>query len=202
MIFYLHGLNGSGASQKATWLRDRLAPVPLLAPTYSVHRVDGALAFLRVFVRETCRSRGLSRCLFIGSSLGGYYAPLLAAEFGGGMVLINPSTRPNETLARYVGPQHNDATGEDYVLTMEMVGAFAKYRTPRCNPNVPALLLLDVADEVLDCRHAENFYRGCGKTIVYPGGSHRFDHLEEALPEIRALYDSLPEAQAIQGPLA
>jgi uncharacterized protein len=195
MIFYLHGLNGSGASQKATWLRTHLAPVPVLAPTYSVHRADGALAFLRVFVRETCRSRGPSKCLFIGSSLGGYYAPLLAAEFGGGMVLLNPSTRPNETLPHYLGPQHNDATGEDYVLTMEMVTAFAKYRAPRCNPAVPTLLLLDAADDVLDYRHAEAFYRGCGRTVVYAGGSHRFDHLDLALPEIRSLYDSLAEVK-------
>jgi hypothetical protein len=26
---------------------------------------------------------------------------------------------------------------------------------------------------------------------MYPGGSHRFEHLPEALPEIRALYETL-----------
>jgi len=49
-------------------------------------------------------------------------------------------------------------------------------------------VLLDANDEVLDYRLAETAFRGCGRTIVYPGGSHRFDHLAEALPEIRALY--------------
>jgi predicted esterase YcpF (UPF0227 family) len=64
-------------------------------------------------------------------------------------------------------------------------------RPSRCDPLVPTLVLLDKADEVIDYRVAESFYRGCGTTIVYAGGSHRFDHLPEALPAIRRLYESL-----------
>lgn len=56
---------------------------------------------------------------------------------------------------------------------------------------VPTLVLLDEADEALDYRTAQAFYRDCGQVIVYPGGSHRFEHLPAALPEIRGLHDSL-----------
>ena len=112
----------------------------------------------------------------------------LAPEFGACIVLINPSMRPDETLARHTGCYRNEATGGETVLTAQDVLALQAHRVEPCNPQVPTLLLLDADDEVLDYRIAEAALRGCGKTLVYPGGSHRFEHLAEALPEIRALY--------------
>ena len=103
-------------------------------------------------------------------------------------MLINPSVRPDETLARHTGQFHNEATGAETVLTADDVRALKAHRVEPCNPATPTLLLLDTLDEVLDYRSAEAAFKGCGRTIVYPGGSHRFDHLAEALPEIRALY--------------
>lgn len=126
--------------------------------------------------------------MFIGSSLGGFWAQYLAPEFSASLVLINPSLRPDETLSRHVGRLQNSATGKETVLTLDNVRALKAYRVETCDPRVPTLTLLDTQDEVLDYRIAAATMRGCGRTIVYPGGSHRFDHLNEALPEIRALY--------------
>jgi len=189
MIIYLHGFNSGGQSHKATWLRAQLAPVPVFAPTYPAHRTHEALRVLRKFIRRLRRENPHSRQLMlIGSSLGGFWAQRLAPEFGASMVLINPSMRPDETLAGHTGRFRNEATGEETVLTAQDVLAFKAQRVEPCNPKVPTLLLLDAGDEVLDYRVAETALHGCGKTIVYPGGSHRFEHLAEALPELRALY--------------
>jgi predicted esterase YcpF (UPF0227 family) len=189
MIIYLHGFNSGGQSHKAAWLRAQLAPVPVLAPTYPAHRAQEALRVLRKFIRRLRRENSHDRKLMlIGSSLGGFWAQRLAPEFGACIVLINPSMRPDETLARHTGRYRNEATGEETVLTAQDVQSLKTHRIEPCNPKVPTLLLLDAEDEVLDYRVAETALRGCGKTIVYPGGSHRFEHLTEALPEIRALY--------------
>jgi predicted esterase YcpF (UPF0227 family) len=189
MIIYLHGFNSGGQSQKAAWLREQLAPLPVFAPDYPAHRAKEALRVLRKLIRRLRRENPQDRKLMlIGSSLGGFWAQRLAPEFDARIVLINPSIRPDETLARYTGHFHNAATGNETVLTMEDVRALKAHRVEPCNPKVPTLLLLDAQDEVLDYRIAEMTLRGCGKTIVYPGGSHRFDHMAEALPEIRALY--------------
>jgi uncharacterized protein len=191
MIIYLHGFNSGGQSQKAIWLRAQLAPVPVFAPTYPAHRAKEALRVLRKFIRRLRRENPQSqKLMLIGSSLGGFWAQRLAPEFGARIVLINPSIRPDETLARHTGRYRNEATGEETVLTAEDVRALKAQRVEPCNPTVPTLLLLDAGDEVLDYRIAEAALRGCGKTIVYPGGSHRFEHLAEALPEIRALYSA------------
>jgi predicted esterase YcpF (UPF0227 family) len=189
MIIYLHGFNSGGQSQKAAWLRAQLAPVPVFAPDYPAHRANEALRVLRKFIRRLRRENPHTRKLMlIGSSLGGFWAQRLAPEFDACMVLINPSMRPDETLARHTGRHRNEATGGETVLTAQDVLALKSHRVEPCNPKVPTLLLLDADDEVLDYRLAEAALRGCGKTIVYPDGSHRFEHLSEALPEIRALY--------------
>ena len=189
MIIYLHGFNSGGQSQKAAWLRAQLAPVPVFAPDYPAHRANETLRVLRKFIRRLRRENPHTRKLMlIGSSLGGFWAQRLAPEFGACIVLINPSMRPDETLARHTGRYRNEATGGETVLTAQDVLALKAHRVEPCNPQVPTLLLLDADDEVLDYRIAEAALRGCGKTLVYPGGSHRFEHLAEALPEIRALY--------------
>jgi len=189
MIVYLHGFNSGSQSHKAAWLREHLAPVPVFAPGYPAHRADDALRTLRKFIRRLRRENPQNRKLMlIGSSLGGFWAQYLAPEFGACLVLINPSTCPDQTLARHAGRYHNEASGEETVLTVQDVQALRKYRVEPCNPKVPTLLLLDQQDEVLDTSIAKAALRGCGKTIVYPGGNHRFEHLPEALPEIRALY--------------
>jgi len=189
MIIYLHGFNSGGQSHKAAWLREHLAPAPVFAPDYPAHRAREALRTLRKFIRRLRRENPQSRTLMlIGSSLGGFWAQRLAPEFGARIVLINPSMRPDETLARHTGRYRNEATGKETVLTLEDARALKAHRVEPCSQKVPTLVLLDANDEVLDYRLAEAALRGCGKTIVYPGGSHRFDHLAEALPEIRALY--------------
>ncbi len=209
MVIYLHGWNSSGLSAKATWLREHLPDITVLSPTYAAHKGTVAPAALRQFIAQARTAHpGDPRLLLIGSSLGGFWAQYLAPQFGAGLVLINPALRPDESLLRYCGPRRNEAhrsrrpasggtgtsryvAGEKHELTPEDLRSLARYRLERCNPRVPTLVLLDAADEVIDYRIAEDFYRGCGTTVIYPDGSHRFDHLPEALAEIRRLYDSL-----------
>jgi len=191
MIIYLHGFNSGGNAHKATWLRRHCAPIVVLSPTYEPHRPHDAVRDLRKFIARLDRENPDDpKRMLIGSSLGGFWAQYLAPEFGASLVLINPSVRPDETLARHTGRHPNHATGGETVLTANDVATLRDYRVEPCNPQVPTLLLLDEADEILDYRQAVAAFRGCGRTRVYPGGSHRFDHLPEALPEILALYNA------------
>ncbi len=105
-------------------------------------------------------------------------------------MLINPALKPEIDLLNGVGPPFNAATGEHYELSPEHVRAFAKLQINACDPAIASLLLVDEGDAVVDCRHAVAFYRGCGSIRRFPGGSHRFDHLPEALNDIRRLHDA------------
>ena len=195
MFIYLHGFNSGGNASKAYRLRTMFAPIPLLSPTYPAHRVTQALEFLRAYITDARRKHPAeSRLVLVGSSLGGSYAQYLAHEMHTGLVLINPSINPHTTLLGAVGNNRNEATGEEYELTRDDVLALERLRPARCDPSIPTLLLLDTGDELLDYRVAEDWYRGCGKTMVFPGGNHRFAHLDDAAVEIRKLHDGLQAA--------
>jgi uncharacterized protein len=192
VIVYLHGFNSSGGSAKATWLRQHLPDITVLSPTYPSHVADEAAQVLReYFGRTRSQHPHDKKLLLVGSSMGAFWARYLAAELSAGMALINPAMHPETDLLNLVGVNKNLATGEEYVLTEAQVKALGRYRVPRCDRRVPTLVLLDEADELLDYRDAAAFYRDCGKVIVYSGGSHAFEHLPEALLEIRQLHDSL-----------
>lgn len=192
MIVYLHGFNSSGGSAKAAWLRQHLPDITVLSPTYPAHVADEAPGVLRAYFARLHREHPENgKLLLVGSSMGGFWARYLAPELGAGMVLINPAMHPEASLLKAVGMNRNLATGEEYVLTDAQVRALGRYGVVKCNTQVPTLVLLDVADEVIDYRDAEAFYRDCGRVIVYPGGSHQFDHLPDALLHIVRLYESL-----------
>ncbi len=194
MIVYLHGFNSGGASQKARWLREHLAPIPVLAPDYPAHRAESAAPYLLAWIADARDAQRADRLLLIGSSLGGFWAQHLAPLLQAGMVLINPAVRPHHDLLPAVGENVNEATGKRYVLTTTEVERLGDYALAQCNPGVPTLLLLDENDEVLDYRVARDLYLTCGETLIFADGSHRFDHLPEALPVIRRLYESLAPA--------
>ena len=51
------------------------------------------------------------------------------------------------------------------------------------------LILLDMADEVIDSSITLEKYQEIAKVVTFEGGSHGFEHIEEALPVIKdAIY--------------
>lgn len=192
MFIYLHGFNSGGNSVKAAQLHAMFAPIPVLSPTYPAHMAREAVTSLTTFIQK---SRGEypseKQMVLVGSSLGGFYAQHLARTMNVGIVLINPSIYPHETLLGCVGLNRNMATGQEYELTHRQVRSLAEFSYERCDPAVPTLLLLDAGDELLDYRIAEAWYRGCGKTVIYDQGSHRFEHLNEARTAIGRFHADL-----------
>lgn len=51
---------------------------------------------------------------------------------------------------------------------------------------IATTLFLDRADEDIDYRIAMALYADCGDLILFDGGNHRFDHMEEAVAIVRA----------------
>jgi len=102
-LLYLHGFNSSPNSLKAQLIKqymvDHKCVDQLLCP--QIPEVpEQARVFLEVLVEEYIDDFNLS---FVGSSLGGYYATYLAEKYSGNAVLVNPSVKPYETLALYLG---------------------------------------------------------------------------------------------------
>lgn len=183
MLVYLHGLNSSSRSAKATLLRERLAPWPVLAPDYPAHRPRAAVARLTGFFT----SLGPTAPAVIGSSMGGFYGQWLARRFRfSHLFMINPAVKPWGLLADHQGEVQMTADGETYAITAAMAEETRAFGIADPCDGVPTTLFLDRGDEVIDYRISEAHYRRCGRLLIWDGGDHAFQHLEEAIDCIRA----------------
>lgn len=136
-----------------------------------------ALQQLEAIVQSSVTPLGV-----IGSSLGGFYANVLAAKYGLRAVLINPAVHPHLLLKDYVGVQENHHTGVAAEVRPEHFDFLEKMEVaPRFPQNL--LVLLETGDETLDYRQAVDFYAGCQQDIT-EGGSHAYESFAKKLPDI------------------
>jgi uncharacterized protein len=187
MIVYLHGLNSSSRSVKASRLRETLAPLPVLAPDYSPHRPDQAVAELTRVLAQLAAAQGPPPVL-VGSSMGGFYGRWLITRVPcAHLFMINPALRPWLHLRDFAGTEQQTAAGERYLLTRELIEQTRAYTPARPCADLPAptTLLLDLGDELIDQRAAAALYRGCARVLAFPGGDHAFQHLDDAVALIR-----------------
>ncbi|MEY6431788.1 YqiA/YcfP family alpha/beta fold hydrolase [Thioalkalicoccus limnaeus] len=183
-FLYLHGLNSSGRSQKATRLRERLAPIPVLAPDYPAHRPDEAIRLLSGYLDKLSEHTDPASFILVGSSMGGFYGQFLATRYRiAHLFLINPALTPWDLLADVQGTVLTTADGDTYAITPAMIEATRRYGLPDpCRgPRTPTTLFLDRGDELIDYRIARDLYRGCARLMIFDGGDHAFQHLDEAI---------------------
>ena len=183
MLVYLHGLNSSSRSFKAQVFKERLAPFPVLVPDYPAHRPLAAVARLSAFFAGL----GEARPAVIGSSMGGFYGQWLARRFTfSHLFLINPALTPWDLFASYHGEMQTTADGETYRITDALIEGTRPYGiADPCRDGVPTTVFLDRGDEVIDYRIAESRYRDCGQLLIWDGGDHAFQHLDEAVDRLR-----------------
>jgi hypothetical protein len=183
-ILYLHGFISSPASRKAVMLGDYLrgqAPdVEYLVPDLH-HRPAQAISR----VAELCRGRDPGALVLVGSSLGGFYATVVAERIGCRAVALNPAVHPHRHFERYLGPQQNLYTGERFDLTQEHVAELEALDPPAISRPERYWLIVETADEVLDYRDAVAYYAGAFQSVVQ-GGDHSLASFPEFVPDIVA----------------
>ena len=186
----MHGLNSAGSSHKAQVFRENLPHIEVLSPTYPAQSPDEAAARLSEFMGETLQCISAKEpLLIVGSSMGGFYGVWIAERFEvDHLVMINPALRPWNLLPEVKGPQYNAARDLHYELTEAMIEATRSYHLEPGQGRIPTTLLLDEGDELIDSRRTAQAYRDHGSIHLFPGGSHQFDHMEEALEIIAAIH--------------
>lgn len=187
-ILYIHGLNSSPASTKASQLL-RVAEHCGIARQLRVpalhHHPRRAMLQLQAAIGE------LGRPLLVGSSLGGFYATYLAEQHGLDALLINPAVRPHRLFGGKEELQTNYYSNETWLLTHDHVAALAELEVPEPRDARRYQVWLQTADETLDYRQAEAYYQGCTLDIQ-PGGDHSYQGFAQRIPEILALAGFAP----------
>ncbi|MDR2508317.1 MAG: alpha/beta fold hydrolase [Candidatus Accumulibacter sp.] len=180
-ILYLHGFSSSPDSWKASLLAEAMEARGLsgrfFRPRLS-HIPDEALAAAENVIRES-KGAGCSLTL-VGSSLGGFYATVLAERHGLRAVLINPVVSALTPLERYLGKQANLQTGEPFELTRDHLRQLEAMEIGAISPE-RYLLFVETGDETLNYREAMFRYVNA-RQYVMEGGDHGFTRFPEIVP--------------------
>ena len=183
-LVYLHGLNSAPQSIKGQLLARAVAQLPtppgLHLPKLAPDPVDAVRDVVRWVEQQ---GRDATKLTFIGSSLGGFYATVLAERFDARAVVINPATKPYRSLESFLGPQRNLYTGETYELTASHLDAMRSLAVERITRPDRYLLLVRSGDELLDWREAVRYYAG-GWQYVGGGGDHGWADFGPMVPTV------------------
>jgi predicted esterase YcpF (UPF0227 family) len=180
-LLYAHGFRSSSRSRKVGELRTALSrrdDFKLIAPDLDP-RPAQAISQLQWYALGVAPER----MTIFGSSLGGFYAWVLAEKLGCRAVLLNPSLRPFEALARYTGPQTNLHTGAAFdfpVSFLEELRALAPSQVTRPGRY---LVFVEMGDALLDHRQTLAVFAGA-KRIVVEGGNHDLVSFPLHLPDL------------------
>jgi len=130
-----------------------------------------------------CAGRAAADLTLVGSSLGGFYATVMAQRLGCRAALLNPAVHPQRHFGRYLGRQRNLYTGEEFELTVEHVDELLSLDPPAITRPERYWLLVETGDEVLDYREAVEYYRGACQSVVR-GGDHTLTSFPEFVPDL------------------
>jgi predicted esterase YcpF (UPF0227 family) len=180
-VVYLHGFNSSPQSHKAQLLREALLQRGLIDAYHCPALPTRGLEAIAAVEAELAGRPGHAP-VFVGSSLGGFYATWLAEKHDGKAVLINPAITPHVGLRDYLGPQQNLFTGDRYELTEQHLRDWEQLYVPVPTPS-RYLLLVETGDELLDYREAVKRYHGA-RQIVVQGGDHSLQSFSRHIPLI------------------
>jgi hypothetical protein len=154
LVFYFHGFGSSPDSTKVSRLKESLPDSEIYAFPINIDP--------RVALPELCERiesillddpHSEDSVLFVGTSLGAWYAGYLANLYGLPSILINPSCTPSVSLERYDIP-------------VSIRDAYSDLEIPE-----NAEVYLAERDEVLNNEEL----KAAGSPIIVPGADHRFD---------------------------
>jgi predicted esterase YcpF (UPF0227 family) len=183
-LLYLHGFRSSPESTKARrmadWARKKSPWLTWWCPQLPPSPRE-AIAMLRAGTVQW----PIDRMAIVGSSLGGFYATVLAESLGCKAVLLNPAVDPARDLARYLGeettPWHG---GEPFTFGPADVDEL-RAMTPGPELQKPSRYFAVIAtgDEVLDWKEMSQRYQGAHLRIV-EGSDHALSDFDAHLPHV------------------
>jgi predicted esterase YcpF (UPF0227 family) len=183
-LLYLHGFRSSPRSFKASWMADWVAAHrPDLV--WACPQLPPSPAEALAQIRALTAAWPAATSVVIGSSLGGFYATVLAEERGWRAALVNPAVDPARDLAAHIGRQTQfHAADESFDFKPEYVDELAAM-TPPYPLAHPDHLLAIVAkgDEVLDWREMAARY-GAGPLKLIAGGDHALSDFASHVPDL------------------
>ena len=195
-VLYLHGFRSSPMSAKARFL----------AAWFAKHRPDMLWCCPQLpaspkasaqLITDLVKDWPHQQMCVIGSSLGGFYATWVAAQWRCKAILLNPAVHPARDLARYIGehpvwqnPDDHiffDASFIDELKNLYLGDGLAWLKNPTAATATPdaadMLAVIATGDEVLDWQEMSKRYANVQRHIIQ-GSDHGLSDFEAIWPEL------------------
>jgi predicted esterase YcpF (UPF0227 family) len=182
-LLYLHGFRSSPKSFKAqrlqAWLAEHHRSVHWWCPQLPPSPRE-AMALLRAGTAGWPAATSA----VLGSSLGGFYATVLAEATGWPAVLMNPAVDPARDLAAYIGELSAfHAPEERFFFRAEYIDELHAMTPGQISRPERYYAIIAKGDEVLDWREMTARYPGVNLRLL-EGSDHALSDFDDHLPHI------------------
>jgi len=173
-LLYLHGFRSSPKSAKAqhtaAWMQQHRPDVHWWCPP-----LPPSPAAALLLLEQGLADWPVATSAVIGSSLGGFYATVLAERHGMRAVLLNPAVDPARDLARHIGETtawHSDDPFYDrFFFRPEFIAELQAMTPPAITHAERYFTVIASGDEVLNAAEMQARYAGC-PGLAIDGGDH------------------------------
>ncbi|MDB2582106.1 esterase [Gammaproteobacteria bacterium] len=185
-ILYFHGFKSSSKSSKAQSLKNFIAKntknTKIIIPD-----LDDNFQNAHNQIEELIRLSG-SNIVFMGSSLGGYYASYFSQKLKKKAVLINPAVHPLKDFEVHLGENENYSSGNKFNISSKEISfvrtlSYKKLLTPN-----DLLILLESGDEILKYNKSASYFSGAYIDIAF-GGNHSYSSFKSKFHKIQKFLD-------------
>ena len=185
-ILYFHGFKSSSDSSKAQefkkFIENKTSQTKIIIPDLED---DFKEAHKQI---ETLIDKNSPNILYMGSSLGGYYALYFAQLYKSKSVLINPAIAPLNDFEIHLGKNENYATGNKFIISKDDISYIRSLHHKKILEPKNNLILLESGDEILNYVESSSYFRGSYIDIFY-GGNHSYTSIKEKFTKIKDFFN-------------
>ena len=185
-ILYFHGFKSSSYSGKAQefkkFIENNTSQTKIIVPDLED---DFKEAHKQI---KTLIDKSNPNILYMGSSLGGYYALYFAQLYKSKSVLINPAIPPLYDFEIHLGKNENYATGNKFTISKDDISYIRSLHHKKILEPKNNLILLESGDEILNYAQSTSYFRGSYIDIFY-GGNHSYTSIKEKFTKIKDFFD-------------
>ena len=181
-VIYFHGFKSSSDSKKAHNLKQFIKTdtknTSIIIPDLSDKFEDANIQINDLI--ESCETD----IVFMGSSLGGYYALYYSQLLSTKAVLINPAIPPLIGFDKNLGENENYSTGNKFTISEGDI-SFLKSLSHKklLHPN-KVMVLVESGDEILAFDKTIAYFNGAHIDITF-GGDHSYQSLPNKFIKIK-----------------
>lgn len=184
-LLYLHGFRSSPQSTKsrrvAAWTREHRPDLVWWCPQLPASPRE-AVALVMAGIAAWPHDR----MAVIGSSLGGFYATVVAEASGCRAVLLNPAVEPARDLMQAIGETTAWHSDERFFFRAEFIDELRVLAPPsRLAHPERMLAVIAKGDELLSWREMTGRYAGA-RICLLEGSDHALSDFDAQLPEVLA----------------